>query len=61
MNEKTLKHLLFIIVMLVLVALAFSTDNFINSKLYLSIALIFGAISFQTLLTQKQINNEQRK
>lgn len=61
MEKQTLKHLVFIIVMLVLIALTFSTKNYITSKLYLSLAVVIGAISFNHLLTQKQTNNEQRK
>jgi len=58
MNLSEIKTTLCIVVMLILVLMAFSANNLIDSRLFAGLGIIFGAIASRNLSTQHQRKNE---
>jgi hypothetical protein len=59
MKKLNFKTVLFLVLMLVFILLAISSDDVLDSKLYASIALIIGACASNALSFKNLINNER--
>ena len=59
MKKLNFKTVLFLVLMLVFILLAISSDDLLDSKLYASIALIIGACASHALSFKNLITNER--